>query len=91
MLRNTATYQKLWGGVLRGNGHNNFQHLWPNDFESCSVCLHVAYNNEFHFITLLLLITLSMSNRKCGFKKVVDILRFGLGATSNSDEESYIF
>ena len=34
---------------------------------------------------------LSMSNRKCGFKKVVDILRFGLRATSNSDDESYIF
>ena len=42
LLRNTATYQKLWGGVLRGNGHNNFQHLWPNDFGSCCVCLHVA-------------------------------------------------
>ena len=33
------------------------QHLWPNDFGSCCVCLHVAYNNEFRFITLLLLRT----------------------------------
>ena len=30
-------------------------------------------------------------SRKCGFKKVVDIQRFGLKATNNSDDESYIF
>ena len=36
------------GGVRLANGHNNFQHLWPNDVGSCCVCLHVAYSNEFH-------------------------------------------
>ena len=89
--RNTATYQKLWGGVRLANGHNNFQHLWPNDVGSCCVCLHVAYSNEFHSSPSSFWERLSMGYRQCGFKKVVDVQRFGLKATNNSNDKSYIF
>ena len=53
--------------------------------------MHAVNNNEFHFITLLLLLTFVDELPKVWFKKkVVDIQRFGLKATNNSDNESFL-
>ena len=53
--------------------------------------MHAVNNNEFHFITLLLLLTFVDELPKVWFlKKVVDIQRFGLKATNNSDNVSFL-